>query len=144
MKLHPFTTHVLLDASLCTCAKGVQFYCPSHTYTAIPHCTIFPIFNPLLCKDLSWRKMNFLIWWPKMSTIQSKFVEGYFLWINCLKIPKEKFNGKNFFKCWFKKIIENKYVLFVLCLVIKENKHKHNFLRHNFNIQINSLKKTTI
>ena len=27
--------------SLSTCAKGVQFYCPSHTYPAIPYCTIF-------------------------------------------------------------------------------------------------------
>ena len=25
-----------------TCAKGVQFYCPSRTYAAIPYCTIFP------------------------------------------------------------------------------------------------------
>ena len=27
-----------------TCAEGVQFYCPSHTYAAIPYCTIFLIF----------------------------------------------------------------------------------------------------
>ena len=25
-----------------TCAEGVQFNCPSHTYPAIPYCTIFP------------------------------------------------------------------------------------------------------
>ena len=29
-------------ASLGTRAKGVQFYCPSRTYPAIPYCTIFP------------------------------------------------------------------------------------------------------
>ena len=28
-------------ASLGTCAKGVQFYFPSHTYAAIPYCTNF-------------------------------------------------------------------------------------------------------
>ena len=28
-------------ALLSTCAKSVQFYCPSHTYAAIPYCTIF-------------------------------------------------------------------------------------------------------
>ena len=33
--------------SLGTCAKGVQFYCPSHTYPAIPYCTIFSIFSTL-------------------------------------------------------------------------------------------------
>ena len=27
--------------SLDTCVKGVQFYCPSLTYPAIPYCTIF-------------------------------------------------------------------------------------------------------
>ena len=29
-------------ASLSTYAKGVQFYCPSRTYPAIPYCTTFP------------------------------------------------------------------------------------------------------
>ena len=29
-------------ASLSTCVKGVQFYCPSRTSPAIPYCTIFP------------------------------------------------------------------------------------------------------
>ena len=28
-------------ASLCTCGEGVQFYCPSRTYTAIPCCVLF-------------------------------------------------------------------------------------------------------
>ena len=28
--------------SLSTCAEGVQLYCPSHTYPAIPYCTFFP------------------------------------------------------------------------------------------------------
>ena len=28
-------------ALLSTCAKGVQLYCPSRTYLAIPYCTIF-------------------------------------------------------------------------------------------------------
>ena len=30
-------------ASLGTYVKGVQLYCPSRTYAAIPFCTIFPI-----------------------------------------------------------------------------------------------------
>ena len=30
-----------------TWAKGVQFYCPSNTYSAIPYCTKFSIFSPL-------------------------------------------------------------------------------------------------
>ena len=34
-------------ALLVTCAKEVQFYCPSHTYEAIPNCTIFLIFRAL-------------------------------------------------------------------------------------------------
>ena len=34
-------------ALLGTCAKEVQFYCPSHTYAAIPNCTIFLIFRAL-------------------------------------------------------------------------------------------------
>ena len=29
-------------SSLGTCAEGVQFYCSSHTYAAIPFCNIFP------------------------------------------------------------------------------------------------------
>ena len=29
-------------ALVSTCANGVQFYNPSHTYAAIPYCTIFP------------------------------------------------------------------------------------------------------
>ena len=28
--------------SLGTCAEGMQFYCPSRTYAAIPYCIIFP------------------------------------------------------------------------------------------------------
>ena len=34
-------------SSLGTCAKGVQFYCPSHTYRAIHYCSIFSIFSSL-------------------------------------------------------------------------------------------------
>ena len=26
-----------------TCAKGVQFYCPSRTYQAITYCTVLPV-----------------------------------------------------------------------------------------------------
>ena len=29
-----------------TCAKWMQFYCPSRTHPAIPYCTIFIIFSP--------------------------------------------------------------------------------------------------
>ena len=37
----PALCHACLT-SLSTCAKGVQFYCPSCTYPAIPDCTVFP------------------------------------------------------------------------------------------------------
>ena len=40
MKLHPFGMHALLG----TCAKEVQFYCPSHTYPAIPYISLFFLF----------------------------------------------------------------------------------------------------
>ena len=30
-----------------TCAEGVQLFCPSHTYAAIPNCIIFLIFRAL-------------------------------------------------------------------------------------------------
>ena len=45
IKLRLFSTSVLLCSG--TCAKGMQFYCPSGTYPAIPYCTIFFIFRPL-------------------------------------------------------------------------------------------------
>ena len=37
--------HICL-ALLSTCAEGVQFYCPSRTYPAIPYCTIFQLLKP--------------------------------------------------------------------------------------------------
>ena len=39
--MQPFQ-HYSCFVSLGTCAKGVQFLCPSHTYPVIPYCTIFP------------------------------------------------------------------------------------------------------
>ena len=39
-KIAPF--HHACLVSLGTCAEGVQFYCSSHTYAAIPFCNIFP------------------------------------------------------------------------------------------------------
>ena len=42
IKLHPFSSCL---ASLGTYTKEAQFYCPSHTYAAIPYCTIFPFLD---------------------------------------------------------------------------------------------------
>ena len=33
-------------ALISTCAKGVQYYCPSRTYQTIPYCTFLTFFEP--------------------------------------------------------------------------------------------------
>ena len=39
--IYEYAKRLILD----TCAEGVQFYCLSRTYPAIPYCTIFPFFH---------------------------------------------------------------------------------------------------
>ena len=43
------------------CAKGMQFYCPSHTYVAIPYfnCTIFPFLEHCVIASQSFLQVAF-------------------------------------------------------------------------------------
>ena len=57
-------------ASLSTCAKGVQFYCPSGTYSTIPYCAIFPFL--IHCEGVETR--NVQIWrWRNIEWSQAEF-----------------------------------------------------------------------
>ena len=53
--MEQFLMHLFMCLTLLsTCAEGVQFYCPSHTYTAIPYCTFFLLLEHYVimsCKD---------------------------------------------------------------------------------------------
>ena len=70
----PSSAHACLTL-LSTCAKGAQFYCPSHTYAAIPYCTIFFHFEPIvLCTITTARYIskNKKKDWIKIGNMTSK------------------------------------------------------------------------
>ena len=64
-------------ALLSTCAKGVQFYCPSRTYAAIPYSTIFRA----LCDSTS---QHYSI--DSRRTLEIKYYLGYLGYLVAFKI----------------------------------------------------------
>ena len=58
MKLHPFGIHALLHSAIV--CQGIQFYCPSHTFPAIPLLQLFFNFYPSAAGGLNYAVTRFI------------------------------------------------------------------------------------
>ena len=86
-------------ALLSTCGQGVQFYCPSRTYPAIPYCTIFFVFST------PWPGFLKVIRNKKKSSFDftKKIPKYYVIFPPCLplKVSKKKHKNKNRFLIFY-------------------------------------------